>query len=118
MCTLKWAADDITSRYTAHVAGNGVHTHIAALKPHTSPCRLLNKHPAPCTSLPTAPPRCSSDGEEFIASGRDNLIHVYDAETMDPISILDGHACDVMFCRVSGDRQYAISGDSDGLVFV
>ena len=73
-------------------------------------------HPAP--SRQPLLPLCSSDGEEFIASGRDNLIHVFDAETMDPISILDGHACDVMFCRDSGDRQYAISGDSDGLVFV
>ncbi|KAG1679114.1 hypothetical protein FOA52_000469 [Chlamydomonas sp. UWO 241] len=60
----------------------------------------------------------SAEGAEFITSGRDNLIHVYDTATMDPVSSLEGHECDVLFCRVSGDRAYAISGDSDGDVFV
>lgn len=51
-------------------------------------------------------------------SGRDNMIHIFDTSTMEPVSSLSGHACDVLFCRASSDRAYAISGDSDGDVFV
>jgi WD40 repeat protein len=63
------------------------------------------------------PPR-SSDGSEFLVSGRDNMIHVYDTESLLLVCQLAGHASDVLYCQASGDRNYAISGDTDGVVIL
>ena len=51
-------------------------------------------------------------------SGRDNLIHVYNSETLLLVCQLAGHSSDVLYCRASGDQDYAISGDTDGLVIL
>ena len=60
----------------------------------------------------------SSDGSEFMVAGRDNMIHVYDSGTLQLMCQLAGHLSDVLYCRASGDRNYAISGDTDGVVIV
>ena len=48
----------------------------------------------------------SNDSSLFVTAGRDNLIHVWESETGMLRSTLEGHATDVMHCKVrAGDRQ-------------
>eukprot|EP00798_Chlamydomonas_sp_ICE-L_P019005 gene19005-25590_t len=60
----------------------------------------------------------SASGDRFIAAGRDDLIHVYSIEEVVLLGMLAGHDSDVMFCRMSGDQKFAISGDNTGFVLV
>ncbi|GAX75027.1 hypothetical protein CEUSTIGMA_g2473.t1 [Chlamydomonas eustigma] len=60
----------------------------------------------------------STDGFEFFAAGRDNNIYVYDASSLILVCQLQGHNADVMYCKASGDRHMAISGDTDGCVII
>ncbi|EFJ51236.1 hypothetical protein VOLCADRAFT_88109 [Volvox carteri f. nagariensis] len=60
----------------------------------------------------------SNDSSLFITAGRDDLIHVWESETGMLRTTLQGHASDVMFCKISDDGEVAVSGDSEGTVLV
>ncbi|KXZ50265.1 hypothetical protein GPECTOR_17g904 [Gonium pectorale] len=60
----------------------------------------------------------SNDSSLFITAGRDDLIHVWESDTGMLRTTLQGHASDVMFCKISEEGEVAISGDSEGMVLV
>ncbi|KAJ9517002.1 hypothetical protein QJQ45_027353 [Haematococcus lacustris] len=60
----------------------------------------------------------SDDGADFVATGRDDKIHVYDTATATLLVTLAGHRSDVLYCQVTADRRHAISGDNSGHVLL
>ncbi|KAJ9516532.1 hypothetical protein QJQ45_015094, partial [Haematococcus lacustris] len=60
----------------------------------------------------------SDDGADFVATGRDDKIHVYDTATAALLVTLAGHRSDVLYCQVTADRKHAISGDNSGHVLL
>ncbi|GFH15517.1 uncharacterized protein HaLaN_11757, partial [Haematococcus lacustris] len=60
----------------------------------------------------------SEDGADFVVTGRDDKIHVYDTVTGTLVVTLAGHCSDVLYCHVTSDRRHAISGDNSGHVML
>lgn len=42
----------------------------------------------------------SNDSSLFITAGRDDLIHVWESDTGELRTTLEGHTSDVLFCKV------------------
>eukprot|EP00798_Chlamydomonas_sp_ICE-L_P011802 gene11802-16079_t len=60
----------------------------------------------------------SINGDYFLVAGRDNRIHMYNANTGELMGTLEGHESDVMYCEMSADQRTAISGDNSGNVLL
>eukprot|EP00798_Chlamydomonas_sp_ICE-L_P006466 gene6466-3100_t len=54
----------------------------------------------------------SVDGNQFLAAGRDNLIHMYETDSGVLLGELAGHSHDVLFCRMNADGAFAVSADT------
>ena len=61
---------------------------------------------------------CSSDGSEFLVTGQDNIIQVYESVSLLFISSLSGHSSGILSCHANSDNNYAISGDTGGAVIL